>query len=1070
MSSPELFAVGFENHPDPMWVYDLDSLRLLAVNDTALRKYGYAREEFLAMRISDIRPKEDIAALMDNVREETPGLGRAGVWRHLSKDGQLIHADITSQSMDWEGRPARIVCARDVSKLIALEQENLDLLRREREKSQEAEAAADHFRQLFEAVPGKFIVLTPDTFEIVAVNDDYLKATMTRREEIKGRRLFDVFPDHSDARNVDVVRSLRESLEYVSQTGQGDIMAVHRYPIRRPADHGGEFEERYWTSINSPVHGPRGTVAFIVHRVEDVTELVRSNDASDRVVLDRLGEADATFKLEMLLHSREVQAANTALLEHEASLRTAQRLLRLGLWKLDLATQRLTWSGTTYEIYGVGPRAFGHTYEDYVRLVHPDDRAAMGANYAAFVASGGTVLEFEHRIVRPDGSIRHLRGIGEKTSGPDGREKLTGVVQDVTTQREAEARVRETDMLRRIAGRVARLGAWRVVLNQQQLTWSAETAAIHVVPEGTRPTAEEAIDYYAPEYRDRIRRAYHACATEGRPFDEVAQIITARGDRIWVRAIGEPEYDAGGEIHAVRGAFQDVSEIVGARQRAAELSGRLRETLENISDGFLTLDRQWNIQFLNSKAEQLVHLSGDELIGRNLWQVFPEAIATPFQAQYERAMRDGTTVRFTEYYAPLKTWFSVNCYPTADGLAIFFTDVSERHELEERLRQALKLEAVGQLTGGVAHDFNNLLTVIMGNAELLAARIGDQPALRELVDSVMAAAESGAALIGRLLAFARRQPLKPHAVDIGGRAARMDALLQRTLGEQIEIRIGTAAETARRGGLWIAEVDPTQLENALLNLAINARDAMPQGGRLSIETSNTVLDDADADASEDLATGEYVRVAVSDTGTGMTPEVAARAFDPFYTTKPDRKGTGLGLSMVYGFVKQSGGHATIESTPGQGTTVCLYFPRAHGVERTRKTGRGLSANALTGQEHVLVVEDDEPVRQNLVTQLAGLGYRVTAVGDGPAALSVLERTADVELLFTDVVMPGGMNGRQLADAATARYPALKVLYTSGYSQNAVVHGGRVDPGVHLLSKPYRLNELATAVRSVLDSA
>jgi CheY-like chemotaxis protein len=300
-------------------------------------------------------------------------------------------------------------------------------------------------------------------------------------------------------------------------------------------------------------------------------------------------------------------------------------------------------------------------------------------------------------------------------------------------------------------------------------------------------------------------------------------------------------------------------------------------------------------------------------------------------------------------------------------------------------------------------------------------------------------------------------------VDINKLVAGMDALLRRTLGEDIDVEI------VRGGGLWIAEVDPGQLEGALLNLAINARDAMPGGGRLTIETANARLDDSYAATHGEVIAGQYAVISVSDTGTGMTPEVLERAFDPFFTTKDVGRGSGLGLSMVYGFVKQSGGHAKIYSEVGEGTTVKLYFPRVHdGVESGAESS--VPVEILGGTEHILVVEDDEMVRSHLVAQLEGLGYRVTSANEGPAALALLRAHQNVDMLFTDVVMPGGMNGRELADACRAMRPGLKVLFTSGYSENAIVHQGRLDHGVHLLGKPYRRQDLAAKVRKVLDEA
>ena len=386
----------------------------------------------------------------------------------------------------------------------------------------------------------------------------------------------------------------------------------------------------------------------------------------------------------------------------------------------------------------------------------------------------------------------------------------------------------------------------------------------------------------------------------------------------------------------------------------------------------------------------------------------------------------------------------------------------QRHDIEDlnrKLAQAQKMEAVGQLTGGMAHDFNNLLTVILGNGEFLAERLAHDPDLRRMAEATIKAAERGAELTGSLLAFARRQPLAPRDVDVAATVRGLEVILRRTLGENIECRFAFADDVRP------ALVDPAQLESALLNLVLNARDAMRGGGRLTVETAMARLDESPAEGNEDVAPGNYVMLAVTDTGTGMTPDILAQVFEPFFTTKEFGQGSGLGLSMVYGFVKQSGGHVKIYSEPGHGTTVRLYLPEAPGAAAT--TGDRSGSAARGGAETILVVEDDEMVRNHVTGLVSLLGYRVLAAADGAAALAVLRRPEAVDLLFTDVIMPGGMSGPQLAAAAVQLRPGIKVLYTSGYTENAVLHGGRLDPGVTLLSKPYRRHELAEKLRAAL---
>jgi PAS domain S-box-containing protein len=381
---------------------------------------------------------------------------------------------------------------------------------------------------------------------------------------------------------------------------------------------------------------------------------------------------------------------------------------------------------------------------------------------------------------------------------------------------------------------------------------------------------------------------------------------------------------------------------------------------------------------------------------------------------------------------------------------------------EEALRHSQKMEAVGQLTGGVAHDFNNLLQVIMGNLETLRRNIPeDAGRLVRATQNAMTGAKRAASLTQRLLAFARRQPLNPKPLDVNQMVGGMSELLHRTLGETISI------ELVRGAGLWTVEADQNELEAAILNLAVNARDAMPEGGRLTIETANAHIDDIYAARHAEVNPGQYVSLAVSDSGLGMDSDTIARAFEPFFTTKPVGKGTGLGLSQVYGFVKQSGGHVKIYSEPGQGTTVKIYLPRIADAATEADEGEAL-ALPEGAAETILVVEDDDAVRVYSVEILRELGYRVLEAHDGPSALRLLERQSQIDLLFSDVVLPGGMTGAQVAAEAARLKPGLKVLFTTGYARNAIIHNGRLDKGVELLTKPFTYADLASKVRDILD--
>jgi signal transduction histidine kinase/DNA-binding response OmpR family regulator len=507
--------------------------------------------------------------------------------------------------------------------------------------------------------------------------------------------------------------------------------------------------------------------------------------------------------------------------------------------------------------------------------------------------------------------------------------------------------------------------------------------------------------------------------------------------------------------------IRNLVRLAATERAVAEEAGLLRATLDNTREGILAFDEGNRLTAWNERALALFGFPAH--LGRrgSLSAAFGEALSLPaglalFQAPPPGPPQNGGGAALSVGGRDLECHRSSMA---AGGFIVSCADVTQRNRSEAMARQAQRMEAIGHLTGGIAHDFNNLLQVIRANLDLLRPTIRDDTVATRRLNDAQFGAERGARLTRQLLAFARRQPLEPVAINLGRLVGDMANLLRRTLGETIDV------ETVVAGGLWNTLVDPGQLESTLLNLAVNARDAMPEGGKLTIELGNAALDETYAAANADVTPGQYVMMAVTDTGHGMPPDVAARAFEPFFTTKPEGKGTGLGLSMVYGFVKQTGGHAKIYSEPGQGTTVRIYLPR------TRQPAERFDAPALPeaagGNEHVLVVEDDAAVRKSTVELVASLGYRVAEAGDAEAALAILNSGAPVDLLFTDVVMPGPIGSRELARRAQALRPRLAVLFTSGYTENAIIHHGRLDEGVTLLSKPYGRDELARKLRVLL---
>jgi PAS domain S-box-containing protein len=497
-----------------------------------------------------------------------------------------------------------------------------------------------------------------------------------------------------------------------------------------------------------------------------------------------------------------------------------------------------------------------------------------------------------------------------------------------------------------------------------------------------------------------------------------------------------------------------------------------RGIIDTALDAFVQIDESGGVLDWNSQAETIFGWPREEALGKSFFDlIMAESDGNELREAAGRFLRSGRGQiegRRREIMArrrdgkEFRAEMSVTALKTSDGFVFngFFRDLTDKIAAEERIRQSEKMEAVGQLTGGIAHDFNNILTVITGTIEILADAVADQPQLAAITRMIDEAAARGADLTQHLLAFARKQPLRPRETDLNALIIETAKLLRPTLGEQIEIESIFADEAC------YATVDPNQLATAMLNLAINARDAMPEGGKLTLETGAAYLDENYASVHSDVQPGRYALIAVSDTGTGIPAGILDKVFDPFFTSKGPGKGTGLGLSMVYGFVKQSAGHIKIYSEEGHGTTIKMYLPPGAGGSHDTEAA---SAPAIQGgYEMILVVEDDRLVRDYVLTQLHSLGYATIDAANGAEALVIVEAGKSFDLLFTDVIMPGAMNGRQLADEIARRRPGLKVLFTSGYTENAIIHHGRLDSGVLLLAKPYRKSDLAAMIRKALE--
>jgi PAS domain S-box-containing protein len=582
--------------------------------------------------------------------------------------------------------------------------------------------------------------------------------------------------------------------------------------------------------------------------------------------------------------------------------------------------------------------------------------------------------------------------------------------------------------------------------------------------------------FYTPEEREQQipKIALETAEREGR-FEIEGWRVRKDGTRFWANVVIDPIRDPAGDLVGFAKVTRDLTDRRAAEAELRASEERFRLLVQSVTDyAIYMLDPEGRVTSWNAGAERFKGYSAEEIMGEHFSRFYTEedlaagiptiALETAsregrFEAEGWRKRKDGS--RF---------WASVIIDPIRNeageliGYAKVTRDLSEKRAIEEQLRQSQKMEAVGQLTGGLAHDFNNLLTGIGGSLEMMQVRIaqGRTGELDRYVVAAQGAVKRAAGLTHRLLAFSRRQTLDPKPTNANRLLSGLGDLVRRTVGPSVKVEVVEAS------GLWPILVDPNQLENAVLNLCINARDAMPDGGNITIETANKWLDDRAA-RQHDLPVGQYVSICVTDTGTGMTPEVIAKAFDPFFTTKPIGEGTGLGLSMIYGFARQSGGQIRIYSEVGQGTTMCLYLPR-HTDPAVLDDELEQSDNEGAGGEGevVLIIDDDPTIRMLVAEVLADSGYKVMQAQDGPAGIKLLDSNAKIDLLITDVGLPGGMNGRQVADAARVRRRDLKVLFITGYAENAVMGQTRLDDGMFVMTKPFQMDVLAKRIREIIE--
>jgi PAS domain S-box-containing protein len=873
---------------------------------------------------------------------------------------------------------------------------------------------------------------------VMIYNDAYAEFAAGRHPQLLGSDVLEGWPE--------VAEFNRNVLDVVLERGQTLVYRDQHLILARS----GVPEDVFLSLDYSPVLDERGKPAGVLAIVRETTERVRT----------------------------------------EQRLRIAQQAGHVGTFEWYPESGKLDVSDEYRRIWGLNPDE-AVTEELLVGLIHPDDRSIAGPSKL----DQDNPLEYAEyrRIDRTTGQIRWIARRGEvvSTSAAEAK-RFLGIAYDITDLKEARRKVELTETRWRslfeemqegfFVGEAVRDAAGAmtdfvfVELNPafgHQTGLSITSTLGRTVREAIPGIQEDLIATYATvvDTGEPIQFEVHIPALEDRWFE-------ARARRV------------GPDRFAV--LFLDITARKCAEQAVAESETRFRQLAQSMPNHVWTSKPDGKLDWFNDRTYAYGKSLPGSLDGDG-WAtlVHPDDIGAaavawegarergkPYEVEFRLRRYDGAYRWHIARAVPIRNaegkidrWIGTNTdiedqkaaeTRLADLAATLEHRVQERTvellKTQDALRQSQKMEAIGNLTGGVAHDFNNLLQVISGNLQLASKDVAGNDRAERRIANAMAGVSRGAKLASQLLAFGRRAALEPKVVNIGRFVKGVDDLLRRALGEGVEI------ETMVAGGLWNTFIDPAQIENALLNLAINARDAMNGNGKLTIEAGNAFLDDAYA-REQEVTPGQYVMLAVTDTGEGMTPEIMAQVFEPFFSTKPEGKGTGLGLSMVYGFVKQSGGHVRIYSEVGHGTTVKLYLPRANQREDAVVAPDTLPSTG--GSETILVAEDDEEVRTTVVETLKELGYRVLTAHDAVSALSVIESGVSVDLLFTDVVMPGTLRSPELARKAKERLPGIAVLFTSGYTENAIVHGGRLDFGVELLSKPYSRETLARKLRQVL---
>lgn len=674
-NSDALKILDFVAHP--LWVFSADSLAIIYANSAAQAWIGFDLPELQSLSIEDIRTADERDSIRQRVRDFSGASADAGTWTVITKSGERRRVSFFWQRITLNGRDSVLATIRDKTIALEAELERQKLAKEVETAERSLQLTEDAFRSLFEAAPGKMLVLTPRSHEIVAATDEYLAATMTERSKLYGRALFNAFPDDPSESEADGATELAASLQRVEKFQTRDVMDVQRYPIR---DKEGRFVERFWLTQNKPIFNSAGEMVYIIHRVEDVTA-IRNAESAPSVA----AATSSSQQMDTMLQLKELRSAMTVLQEREARLRLAKNMLKLGTWDFKIRGEKHLWSERALEIFGSSLSASTIDHDHFLALIHPEDLSEVRRTFEAFITGQEVAVDFQYRMVRTDGSIGYIRAVGERQK-ITGQDTVIGFVQDISDFVASKIQLLEAQELIRRAGESLQIGGWRVDPDLSNLIWTEGMFQILEVPQSSQPSLDAVLELYSRGNRERVFQLVQACAREGCSFDEVVEITTARGNSIIIRVLAWPVYDDSGVIVAVQGAAQDISGIKIAERTAADANAKRLDILERISDAFFSLDTSWRFQFLNSQAENLLGRSRESLINRSVWDEFPEAVGSAFETMYQRAIAEKSTMRFQEYYPALSKWFDVTAYPMDDGLAVYFRDASEDRRRTEHLR------------------------------------------------------------------------------------------------------------------------------------------------------------------------------------------------------------------------------------------------------------------------------------------------------------------------------------------------------------------------------------------------